>query len=73
MHNSSSDKQEISRCHEIRRFKIVIFIRRERAPGIHWIGDWVEPRTVMDAVLKRKIPSPLRKSNPTTPIVQSVA
>jgi hypothetical protein len=44
----------------------------ERAPGTHWIGGWVGPRTVLDAVVKRKIPSPRRESNPRTPIVQSV-
>jgi hypothetical protein len=30
-------------------------------------------RAVLDAVAKRKIPSPLRESNPRTPIVQPVA
>jgi hypothetical protein len=49
------------------------FTPRERAPGSHWIGGWVSPRAVMDAVVKRKIPSPSRESNPTTPIVQPVA
>jgi len=37
------------------------FITRERAPGTHWIGGW-------DTVVKRKIPSPRRESNPRTPI-----
>jgi hypothetical protein len=37
---------------------------RERAPGTHWIGDWVGPRAVLNAVVKRKIPSPRRESNP---------
>jgi hypothetical protein len=37
------------------------------APGIHWIG------AVLDAVVKRKIPSPRREPNPRTPIVQHVA
>jgi hypothetical protein len=46
---------------------------RERAPGTRWIGGWVCPRAVLDAVVKRKIPSPRRKSNPRTPIVQPVA
>jgi hypothetical protein len=45
---------------------------RERAPSTHWIGGWVGPRAVPDAVVKRKIPSPRRKSNPRTPIVQPV-
>jgi hypothetical protein len=31
------------------------------------------PRAVLDAVVKRKIPSLRRKSNPTTPIVQPEA
>jgi hypothetical protein len=30
-------------------------------------------RAVLDAVVKRKIPSPLRDSNPRTPIVQPLA
>jgi hypothetical protein len=34
------------------------FTPRERAPGTHWIGGWVSPRAVLDAVVKRKIPSP---------------
>jgi hypothetical protein len=33
----------------------------------------VGPRAVLDAVVKRKIPSPCRESNPRTPIVKSVA
>jgi hypothetical protein len=32
----------------------------------------VGPRAVLDAVVKRKIPSPLRESNPRTPIVQPI-
>jgi hypothetical protein len=37
------------------------------------IGGWVGPRAVLEAVVKRKIPSPRRESNPRTPIVQPVA
>jgi hypothetical protein len=48
------------------------FIPRERASGTHWIGGWVDP-TVLDAVVKRKIPSPRRESNTRTTIVQPVA
>jgi hypothetical protein len=33
----------------------------------------VGPRAVLDTVVKRKIPSPRRESNPRTPIVQPVA
>jgi hypothetical protein len=49
------------------------FTPRKRVPGIHWIGGWVGPRAVLDAVVKRKIPSPRLESNPRTPIVQLVA
>jgi hypothetical protein len=49
------------------------FTPRERAPSTHWIGGWVGPRDVLDAVVKRKIPSPRRESNPRTPVVQPVA
>jgi hypothetical protein len=48
------------------------FAPREKAPGTHWIGGWVGPRAVLDAVVKRKVPNPRRKSNPRTPIVQPV-
>jgi hypothetical protein len=30
---------------------------QERDLVTHWIGDWVGPRAVLDAVVKRKIPS----------------
>jgi hypothetical protein len=49
------------------------FILRERARGTHWVGGWVGSRAVLDAVVKRKIPSPHRESNPRTPIVHPVA
>jgi hypothetical protein len=49
------------------------FTPRERAPGTHWIGGWVGPRAVLDAVVKRKIPSPRLELNPRTPVVQPVA
>jgi hypothetical protein len=49
------------------------FTPRERSPGTHWIGGWVGPRTVLDAVVKRKIPSLRRESNSRTPVVQPVA
>jgi hypothetical protein len=49
------------------------FTPRGRAPRTHWIEGWVGPRAVPDAVVKRKIPSPRRESNPRTPIVQLVA
>jgi hypothetical protein len=50
-----------------------LFTPRERAPGTHWIGGWVGPKAVLEAVVKRSIPSPRRKANPRTPIVQAVA
>jgi hypothetical protein len=31
------------------------FTPRERAPGTHWIGGWVGPGAVLDAVVKRNI------------------
>jgi hypothetical protein len=40
------------------------FTSREIAPGIHWIGGLVGPRTGLDTMEKRKIPSPCRDSNP---------
>jgi hypothetical protein len=46
---------------------------RERATDTHWTGGWVGPRAVLDAVVKRKIPSPHRESNPDLPIVQPIA
>jgi hypothetical protein len=49
------------------------FTPRERAPGNHWIGGWVGPRAVLDALVKRKIPSPHQDSNPRTPILQPIA
>jgi hypothetical protein len=46
------------------------FTPRERAPGSYWIGGWVGLRAVLNAAVKRKIPSPRRESNSRTPIVQ---
>jgi hypothetical protein len=48
------------------------FTPREIAPVTHWIGGWVGPRAVLDAVMKRKIPSFRREWNPRIPIVQPV-
>jgi hypothetical protein len=39
----------------------------------HWIGGSVGPTAILDAVVKRKISSPYRESNPRTSIVQPVA
>jgi hypothetical protein len=49
------------------------FTLRERTSGTHWIGSWVGRRAVLDAVVKREIPSFHRESNPRTPIIQPVA
>jgi len=38
------------------------FAHRERTPVTHWIGGWIGPRAVLEAVVKRKIPSPRRES-----------
>jgi hypothetical protein len=35
---------------------------RERAHGTHWIGGWVGHRAGLDAVVRRKIPSPYQDS-----------
>jgi hypothetical protein len=40
------------------------FTPRERALGTHWIGGWLDPRAVLDAVVKIKIPSPHPESHP---------
>jgi hypothetical protein len=50
-----------------------LFTNRERAPGTLWIGGWVGPRAVLDAVVKRRILSSRRETNPRTPIVQPIA
>jgi len=45
------------------------FILAERAPGNLWIGDWVGPRTILDAMTKRKKSHhwPRREMNPGRP------
>jgi hypothetical protein len=37
------------------------------------VGGWVGSKADLDAVVKRKIPSPCQESNPRTSIVQLVA
>jgi hypothetical protein len=32
------------------------FTSREIAPDTNWVGGWVGPRAVLDAVVERKIP-----------------
>jgi hypothetical protein len=47
----------------------LILYPQGKSPGIHWIRGWVGLIVVLDAVMKREIPSPRRESNPRTPIV----
>jgi len=35
-------------------------------PAVHWLGGWVDPRADLDAVVRRKIPSPRGESNSRT-------
>jgi hypothetical protein len=43
-----------------------------RIRGTHWVGGWMGPRAGLDAVEKRKIPSPGRESNlPRSPHTDS--
>jgi hypothetical protein len=49
------------------------YTSRERALCIHWTGGWVRPIAVLNAAVKRKIPSPCWESNPTISIVRPVA
>jgi hypothetical protein len=46
------------------------FIPRERAPGTHWIGGWVDPKTGLDDVEKKKFLDPTGIRTPTPSIVQ---
>jgi hypothetical protein len=48
------------------------FTPREWAPGTHWIGGWVGSRVFLEAMVKRRIPSRRRESNPRIPIVQPI-
>jgi hypothetical protein len=44
-----------------------------KSPLYHWIEGLVGTKTVLEAMVRRKIPSHRRKSNPITPIIQPVA
>jgi hypothetical protein len=48
------------------------FTHGERDRGTHWIGGWVDPRTGLDDVEKRKF-LPYRDSNSDPSVVQPVA
>jgi hypothetical protein len=49
------------------------FTARERTLGTDWIGGFVGPRAVLEALVKRKIRNPRHESNPRTPLIQPVA
>jgi hypothetical protein len=49
------------------------FTLRNPPPRINYTGGRVGSRAGLDAVVKRKIPSPRQESNPRTPNVQPVA
>jgi len=49
------------------------FTFRERAPGTHWIGGWVGPRIILNAVVKRRISNPSRDSNPRSSSVMPLS
>jgi hypothetical protein len=48
------------------------FTPGKRSPFIHWLLVWMDPRTGLDAVERRKI-SPYRVSNTDFSVVQPVA
>jgi hypothetical protein len=48
------------------------FTPRERAPDTHWIGGWVDPRTGLDDLEKRRF-LPYWDSNSDPSVVQPVA
>jgi hypothetical protein len=41
-----------------------LYHRRERGPRANWTRGWVDPRTGLDALARRKNSSPCRQSNP---------
>jgi hypothetical protein len=45
------------------------FIPEEISLGTHWIAGWVVPSAGLKAVVKRKISSPRRESNPNHPFI----
>jgi hypothetical protein len=59
---------------ELSASRLGCFTPRERAPATHWIGGWVSPRASLDAVVKRKRPSPCRDSKllPSSPKIYKV-
>jgi len=45
------------------RFTLQPLYPQEITPVTHWIGDLVGPRAVLDAMLKKKFPTPVRNLN----------
>jgi hypothetical protein len=49
------------------------FIPEEIAPGVHWIGGWVEPRAGLYELEERKFFNPTGTRNSNLSVVQPVA
>jgi hypothetical protein len=45
-------------------------LSRKRAPGTHWRGSWVKPRTSPDTVENKKLSCPYWELNPDSLAVQ---
>jgi hypothetical protein len=45
-------------------FTSQLLYHQRKSRWYHWIGGWVGPRAGLDAVVKRKFPSPYLDSNP---------
>jgi hypothetical protein len=43
------------------------FTTQERVPSAHWIGDWVDPKSSLDAMEKIKTPPPAGNPTPGRP------
>jgi hypothetical protein len=63
---SSNILDLVNRCSEWSASRPYRSTPGERASGTHWIGGWVSPRAVLDAVEKRKIVH-FRESNSGSP------
>jgi hypothetical protein len=44
----------------------------ERTPGTHWIGDWVGPRSGLDAVEATDISFLYQELNPDSSVIQPI-
>jgi hypothetical protein len=45
------------------------FTQDELAPGTHWIGGWLGPRTGLEAMEKKEITWPCQESNHDSKII----